>query len=251
MLVSPTGRARVVAWPLAAATALAGVALAVLPASSAYADDASIAQQFVASINAARAANGLPAYSVASDLASIAQNWSAQMAAAGSISHNPGLTTEVPNWQEVGENVGMGPDEPAINQAFLNSPEHRANILDTGYTQVGVGVTVSNGTVFVVEDFRLPMSASAPAPAPAPAPPAPVAAPVSVSAPVAAPTHAAVPTTTAAHPAATHPAAPRPTAAQRLWQRLSALRTFAEQDTSTDPVTRALAYAHLMATLTG
>src|SRR5206468_1048702 len=86
------------------------------------------------------------------------------MAAQSSLYHNPSLTTAIHNWQAVGENVGEGPDVSDIHVAFMNSPEHRANILDHDFTQVGVGVSVDhNGIVWVTEDFREPMS-SAPAP---------------------------------------------------------------------------------------
>src|SRR4051794_17156861 len=110
-------------------------------------------------MNAARQASGLAPYAVASDLASVARNHSQQMASQQSLYHNPSLTTQVQNWQAVGENVGEGPSVSDIHTAFMNSPEHRANILDHDFTQVGVGVAVDkNGIIWVTEDFRQPMS---------------------------------------------------------------------------------------------
>jgi len=44
------------------------------------------------------------------------------------------------NWQSLGENVGVGPTCAKIAQAFMNSPEHRRNILDPSYASVGLGV---------------------------------------------------------------------------------------------------------------
>lgn len=251
MLVLPTRRARLLGSTLAAA-ALTGALVAVIPAAPAFADDASIAAQFVSSINAARAAAGLAPYAVAGDLAAVAQNWSAQMAAAGGISHNPNLTTQVSDWQEVGENVGEGPDEPAINSAFLNSPEHRANILDTGYTQVGVGVTVAGDVVYVVEDFREPMAA-APAPVSAPVA-APVSAPVSAPVAPAPDTAAPTPTHPTTAPASTAVAArpsPAATARARLLARLAGLRKLATSMAAADPATRALDFAKVMAEVSG
>ena len=117
--------------------------------------------QFVAKVNAAREAAGLRPYSVASDLISVARAHSAQMASRQSLYHNPNLTTDVQNWQAVGENVGEGPTVSDVHVAFMNSPEHRSNILDHDFTQIGVGVTVdSNGIVWVTEDFRQPMYSS-------------------------------------------------------------------------------------------
>ena len=243
----------------AVAAAVAGSVMCLAPAAPAYADTGSIEAQFVAATNAARQSAGLAPYAVASDLASIARNWSAHMAAAGAISHNPNLTTQVQNWRAVGENVGVGPDEPSIQQAFMNSAPHRANILDHDYTQFGVGVVVSGGRVWVTVDFRQPMSAPAPAPAPARPAPAPVAAPrTTVTSTV-----SSAPRPTSPQPAATGTSSkppapavhPTPTAAQlaahRLWTRLATLREHARATWSDDdPVTRALQFAQAMSTLT-
>src|SRR5438309_11441109 len=115
--------------------------------------------QFVAKMTAARQSAGLRPYSVASDLTSIARQHSAAMASQQSLYHNPNLTSQVQNWRAVGENVGEGPTVSDIHTAFMNSPEHRANILDHDFTQVGVGVAVDkNGIIWVTEDFRQPMS---------------------------------------------------------------------------------------------
>ena len=57
----------------------------------------------------------------------------------------------------VGENLGTftRPDFDAIHEALMNSPTHRANILDTRYTCVGIGVLVrSDGGTWVTQMFR-------------------------------------------------------------------------------------------------
>jgi hypothetical protein len=136
-----------------------GGALSVL-ASPAYADSAATYEsQFVAKTNAARQSAGMSSYSVAYDLVSIARAHSADMARSQSLYHNPSLTSQVQNWQAVGENVGEGPNVDDIHTAFMNSPDHRANILDHDFTQVGIGVVVDkNGIIWVTEVFREPMS---------------------------------------------------------------------------------------------
>jgi hypothetical protein len=138
-----------------------GGALSVL-ATPAYADGAATYEsQFVAKTNGARQSAGMSSYSVASDLVSIARAHSADMARSQTLYHNPSLTSQVQNWQAVGENVGEGPNVDDIHTAFMNSPEHRANILDHDFTQVGVGVSVDkNGTIWVTQDFRQPMTSS-------------------------------------------------------------------------------------------
>lgn len=140
----------------------AGTALTVVVPSTAFAASTySMESQFIASVNAARQSNGQAPYSVAGDLTSIARQHSANMASQQSLYHNPSLTSQVPNWQAVGENVGEGPDVSDIHTAFMNSVEHRDNILDHDFTQIGVGVSVDkNGIVWVTEDFREPMGGS-------------------------------------------------------------------------------------------
>ena len=121
--------------------------------------------EFIAKVNAARATNGQAPYSVAGDLTSIARQHSSDMARQQSLYHNPNLTTQVQNWRAVGENVGEGPTVGDIHVAFMNSPEHRANILDHDFTQVGIGTAYDDkGVLYVTEVFRKPEGSTAPAP---------------------------------------------------------------------------------------
>lgn len=135
----------------------------VQPATAAV--DSSAEAQFVSLINAERKNAGLAPLSVAGDLVSVARKHSARMASKNELYHNPNLGSEVTGWQRVGENVGRGPSVSSIHTAFMNSAGHRKNILDPGWTQVGVGVEVVDGRVWVTEVFRTPSGATAPAPA--------------------------------------------------------------------------------------
>jgi len=89
----------------------------------------------------------------------IARRHSRQMAADQTIYHNNDLAGEY-NWiggyEYGGENVGMGPDCDSIHQGFMASSGHRDNILDPDYTQIGVGVTVRDDTLYVTTDFFTP-----------------------------------------------------------------------------------------------
>ncbi|TVP70254.1 MAG: CAP domain-containing protein [Nitriliruptor sp.] len=126
--------------------------------------------QFVSAVNSERAAKGLPALAVAGDLTSLARSHSRVMADAGNLHHNPNLGSAVSGWQKVGENVGRGPTVSSIHSALMNSSGHRRNILDSDWTQIGVGVVVDGGgQVWVTQVFRKPAGA-APAPAPDPEP---------------------------------------------------------------------------------
>ncbi|AGK98730.1 SafA/ExsA family spore coat assembly protein [Clostridium pasteurianum] len=58
-----------------------------------------------------------------------------------------------------GENIAMGQRTPAeVVNAWMNSPGHRANILNPSYTQIGVGLAKdSNGTCYWTQMFIKPM----------------------------------------------------------------------------------------------
>ncbi|HEU5002910.1 MAG TPA: CAP domain-containing protein [Actinomycetota bacterium] len=127
---------------------------AVLPA-VAQAAPAPPASCFVAAINSARAEAGLPGLATDPGVGATAAAHSTEMAAAGDIFHNPDLAHAMPRgWAEAGENVGMGPSCATVATALFRSPEHRANILDSTFSVVGVGVAEGrDGTVYVTEDF--------------------------------------------------------------------------------------------------
>src|SRR4051812_22740828 len=96
----------------------AGTALTVVLPTPAFAESTySMESEFIAKLNAARQAHGMHAYTVASDLTSVARSHSQNMASKNSLYHNPSLTSDVHNWQAVGENVGEGPDVGDIHDA--------------------------------------------------------------------------------------------------------------------------------------
>lgn len=106
-------------------------------------------------INSARSANGVAALTAFSPAQNKAQAWAQYLAQQGSLSHSnlPDGYSGV-QWCQLGENVGMGPDLASIQTAFMNSPGHRANILNPVYNNVGTGVVqASNGYYFVVQEF--------------------------------------------------------------------------------------------------
>jgi hypothetical protein len=125
--------------------------------------DSTSNSQFVSYTNSARSQHGLRAYVVSSDLTSIANKWAAHMAANRTLEHNPYATSEVCCWRAMGENVGVGSTVSQIQQAFMASSPHRANILSTTFTQVGIGTARgSDGQLYVDELFRLPTGATTP-----------------------------------------------------------------------------------------
>lgn len=160
-------------WP---ATTVAAVLLALvatlLPVTATPAmADSGMESQFVAAINQERSSQGLPSLSAAGDLTAVARQHSAVMADKDDLHHNPNLGSDVGGWQKVGENVGRGASVSSLHAAFMASPGHKRNIVDPDWTQIGVGVVVVDGRVWVTEVFRLPAGAAKPKPAPAPAEP--------------------------------------------------------------------------------
>ena len=114
--------------------------------------------RFVSLINHERTSRGLNALEVRSDLVAVARRKSDQMAAKGTIWHDSSTWNSVSGWQAYGENVGMGPNDISdpvgnLHQAFMNSPEHRQNILYPTFNQVGIGVTIKDNTMYVTEIF--------------------------------------------------------------------------------------------------
>jgi len=111
-------------------------------------------------LNADRAANGLPGLAANGQLTCLAQGWSQRMAATNTLGHQDlGAILASPAYQSyntLGENILDGPASMSaadMNVAWMNSPEHRANILAGAYGSVGIGVSYANGQVWATEDF--------------------------------------------------------------------------------------------------
>jgi cysteine-rich secretory family protein len=129
-----------------------------ISAGVAFAANATDEARFVSLINHERTSRGLHSLVVRSDLVSVARHKSDQMAAKGTIWHDSSTWNSVSGWQAYGENVGMGPStgsDPVgnLHTAFMNSPEHRQNILYKTFNQVGIGVTIKDDTMYVTEIF--------------------------------------------------------------------------------------------------
>lgn len=124
-------------------------------------------------LNEERRARGLRALSVRRDLVDAARRQAARMAAKLEIWHNPALAGEIVGWLTIGENVGWSRTTAQdLHQAFMDSPEHRENILWPAYNEIGIGEVVgADGRIFAAQVFAERRSrASAPATAPAVAP---------------------------------------------------------------------------------
>ena len=64
----------------------------------------------------------------------------------------PALTAVDPGWRKGGENIGVGADVDVIQNAFVGSPGHYANIVGD-YDRVGIGVATTADRIWVTLDF--------------------------------------------------------------------------------------------------
>ena len=117
--------------------------------------------QLFQAINRERAAYGLPPLKWDEALANAARQHAEAMAAQRSISHGfPGepslpsrATRAGARFSWLSENVAAGPNAENIREQWMNSPNHRANLLDADMDTIGAGAAERNGVVFVVADF--------------------------------------------------------------------------------------------------
>ncbi len=130
----------------------------------------SLESQSLGLVNQARAANGLSALHTNAALDQIATQHAAEMVQRNEIFHYMDIGNRADaagvHWTDIGENVGVGPSVQDVQNAFMQSPGHRQNILYAPYNLIGVGVAVAkDGSVFVAHEFATVPATSAPAPA--------------------------------------------------------------------------------------
>lgn len=123
-------------------------------------------REFVELMNIERSDNGLPKYVEHVSLDNAAQNKAEDMVRNGYFAHTaPDGRTHEDFIQETGyafsysgENLSQGFGSPKeVHMAFMNSPKHRGNILDSDFTEIGIGIAEdSKGTWYVVEMFAKP-----------------------------------------------------------------------------------------------
>jgi uncharacterized protein YkwD len=113
------------------------------------------------SVNQARRAQGLPPLRWDESLAAAARRHAEVMAEHGAAQHafpgEPSLSARAKqagaHFTWLSENVTQGPSPEFIHTQFMNSPAHRANILDRDMDSVGIAVVEQHSQLFAVEDF--------------------------------------------------------------------------------------------------
>ena len=137
--------------------------MAAKPTASPKAGPSSGEQAIFDAANRERAAHKLPPLKWNARLASAARGHAQKMAQAGTLSHEfPGeagmgmrIRMAGVHFSSVAENVAQGPSAAALHQLWMNSPPHRANILDPELDSLGVAIVERGGQLFAVQDFAL------------------------------------------------------------------------------------------------
>lgn len=132
------------------------------------------AYDLINAVNALRVAYGLPAYSISSILMYTAQTQSDYMAANGVVTHlGPGGSTPSQRILAAGyplagdlslggfrsENIiALGKDGSAQDAviAWMGDTPHQTTMLSPDLTEIGAGMTITNGRVYYVIDCALP-----------------------------------------------------------------------------------------------
>jgi uncharacterized protein YkwD len=122
----------------------------------------SMAEHILALVNQQRSANGLPALTLNASLTKAAQSYAEQMQSTGYFAHTSkdGTTFKqrdeaagYTNWVWLGENIAYGQQAAEdVMSAWMNSAEHKANILNAQAKELGVGYAGA-GTPYWVQDF--------------------------------------------------------------------------------------------------
>jgi uncharacterized protein YkwD len=117
--------------------------------------------QILTLVNQQRATAGCQPLTASSALDTLSQNFSDDMAARGFFDHtDPDGNTPWDRAKKLGitnlggENIARGQaDVQAVMDAWMNSPGHRANILDCDYKTLGVGIHFGTGGPWWTQDF--------------------------------------------------------------------------------------------------
>ena len=113
-------------------------------------------------LNADRASNGLQPLKLNSQLTVLGEDYAQDMINRNFFAHtNPEGQSPFDRMKQAGisystagENIAINNNVTTAEQAFMNSPGHKANILNTSYTEVGIGVRYdTNGSAHVVQEF--------------------------------------------------------------------------------------------------
>lgn len=132
-----------------------------VPESPTVPEELTYAQQVVALVNEERAQEGLAPLTVDERIESAANTRAKEIQTSFSHTRPDGSSFSTAmkqagvNYRRAGENIAWGQKTPQeVVNAWMNSPGHRANIMNAGYTRIGVGhLQNAAGTSYWVQLF--------------------------------------------------------------------------------------------------
>ncbi len=133
--------------------------------SSGLKESTSDEQEMLKLVNTARAENGLAPLKSDPGLQKVALAHSEEMLQLGYFAHNSplhGSPTDRLNaagiiYTAAGENIAYAPTVDVAERGLMRSPGHRANILSSQYTRIGIGIVVTPfGTRMFTQEFAGP-----------------------------------------------------------------------------------------------
>jgi uncharacterized protein YkwD len=139
------------------------------PGASSVGTMSALEQAVVDLTNQTRAQYGLPALQVSNQLVTAAAIHSRDMAQLNVLDHDlPGVAQPTLqsraeavgySYSWLGENIAWNyPDARSVLTGWMNSPGHRANILNPNYTQIGVGIAWNSlGQPYYTQEFGRPL----------------------------------------------------------------------------------------------
>lgn len=132
-----------------------------LAAQEASVFDGDAEAQILAALNQSRAEAGVPPLKLDPKLTDAARPHTLLLAKRHVLSHQfpnePPLTARLSNagviFTAAAENVGINTELSDVNNMFMRSPGHRANMLNAAYDAIGIGVVHMGSSYWITQDF--------------------------------------------------------------------------------------------------
>jgi uncharacterized membrane protein required for colicin V production len=123
--------------------------------------DEKAAEQIFELVNRSRIEDGLDPLAWSAPLAAVGEGHATEMYEAGFFSHTSPTTGTLAGrmseagipYRVVGENLALAATARTVHDGLMDSPSHRANILGSGFTRVGIGVIHGPLGLMVVQVF--------------------------------------------------------------------------------------------------
>lgn len=112
-------------------------------------------------VNELRESVGVTPLAYSPDLAAVARRWSETMRDDDIFEHNPTFSEQYPDgWRSAGENIAwrlssnsLLDNVQAAFDSLVDSPGHYANMINSAYNRIGVGIAVEGRDFWVTQNF--------------------------------------------------------------------------------------------------